>query len=75
MINVKETLRVGNGITVLVCDMFSDEDIKRTLESNIGQHTKFKVEGVKNCFSKPTTGDIVMFGNEDYSRIRTVEFK
>lgn len=72
---VRETLQLENGFSVLMCDLFSDEEITQTLVSNIGIHKNFVVEGVRNCFSSATTRNIVLFEKEDYSGIKTVEFK
>ena len=74
MINVKEIMRVGNNVKVLVCDMFADEEIKDTLKSNIGSHKRFEVEKPKYCFSNPVTRNIVLFGDDDYSNINNVQF-
>lgn len=74
MIDVKETLKVGTNATVLVCALFSDEEIKPTIESDLGKHTNFFVEEPKYCFSEPTTRNIVLFGNENYDAIKSIKF-
>lgn len=75
MITVKEVLKVNKNLTVLNCDIFPDEDIKGTIMSNIGEHKSFEVEPVKPCFSTPKTRSIVLFGDKDYSKITSIEFK
>lgn len=75
MIKVKESIKLHNKATVLVCDMFPDEDIKGTLISNVGKHTKFEVEKPKNCFTVAKTRNIVLFGSDDYSKITTIKFE
>ena len=74
MINVKEIMKVGNNVTVLVCDMFADDEIKSTIRSNIGNHKTFEVEKPKNCFSNPVTRNIALFGKDDYSKINSIQF-
>ena len=74
MINVKDVMKVNKNMSVLVCDLFPDEDVTKTIESNIGKHDSFKVEKVTNCFSEAKTRTIVMFGQEDYSKIETIKF-
>ena len=74
MIAVKEVFRLNDNATVLVCDMFSDEDVKNTLQSDWGTHKKFRVEKPKNCFSEAKTRDIVLFGKDDYSKITGIKF-
>ena len=74
MINVKDVMKVNKNMSVLVCDLFPDEDVTKTIESNIGKHTNFNVEKVMNCFSQATTRTIVMFGDDDYSGINTIKF-
>lgn len=74
MIEVKEVLKVGESTTVLICGMFADDDIRATIESNIGKHKSFVVEDAKHCFSKPTTRNVVLFGSDDYSTIKEIKF-
>lgn len=72
--DVKEILKVGTNATVLVCPLFSDEEIKDAIASNLGLHTNFVVEEPKYCFSEPTTRNIVLLGSENYDAIKTIRF-
>lgn len=74
MIDVKEIFKVNKNITVLICDMFSDEDVTKTIKSNVGEHKSFEVEAVQACFSVPKTRSIVMMGTGDFSKIKSIEF-
>lgn len=74
MIEVKEVLKIGGDKTVLICDVFSDDAIKGVLKSNIGEHKAFTVEKPKHCLSEPKSRHIVLFGNDDYSGIKRIQF-
>lgn len=74
MIKVREVFKINGEATVLVCDLFSDSEIGSVIQSNIGQHVNFEVFPIKACFSQPKTRNILVFGNEDYSKIATIEF-
>lgn len=74
MINVKEVFKLNKNTTVLVCDMFSDDEVKGILESNIGKYKDFEIETVKNCFSAAKTRNIILFGEDDYSGITKIKF-
>ena len=74
MINVKDVLKVNKNISALVCDLFPDEDVTKTIEADIGKITSFKVENVTNCFSQATTRIITVFGDGDYARIKKIKF-
>lgn len=74
MTNVKQVLKVGENITVLVCDMFSDEEITRQVKTSAGIHSRFEVENPKFCFSNPTTRNVVLFGSDDFSSVESIEF-
>ena len=74
MIRVKEILKFDGNAAVLVCDMFADEEIKSVIQSNIGIHYFFEVEKPKGCFSDPATRHIVLFGDDDFTNIKTICF-
>ena len=61
MRTVKDSFNINNA-TVLVCEMFEDEEVTKTLHTDIGRFNKdeFVVEKVKACFSTPTTRNIVI---------------
>lgn len=73
MIPVMETMQLNENVTILVCDMFSDEIITKTIMTNLGKHQNIAVETIRECFSKPKTRDILVFGG-DYTKIKEVEF-
>lgn len=61
-------------LTILVTDLFPDNEITSTIKSNIGIHTDFQVEHMTHCFSEPKSRLIGFFGNEDYSKITEFRF-
>lgn len=75
MVKVKEVLKVNKNTAILVCDMFSDADVKSVIRSNIGVHKRFEIEQVRPCFSNPTARNIVLFGSEDHAKITEIEFE
>lgn len=74
MIRVLEIMKIGNGRTALVCDMFEDKVVTNRISSNIGYFDSFVVEKPKYCFSQPTTRNIVLFGSGDYSSVNKIRF-
>lgn len=64
----------GNCVTILVTEPFSESEITKTIQSNIGQHTEFQIERVTQCFSDRKSGFIGFFGTEDFSQITEIEF-
>lgn len=74
MIRVKETMKLNNNYTVLICDMFNDNIVTDKIESNLGIHENFEVEGVKACFSIPKSRNIVIFDNLEGNDIRAIRF-
>lgn len=74
MIKVKEILKLNNDMTILVCDVFEDDIITKTIESNVGKHNKIEVEKISACFSKPQTRNIIVYGLEDHSNIDRIRF-
>lgn len=74
MIEVKEIFKIKNDATVLVCDVFPDEDVKSVIESNLGKHKSFEVEPIRQCFSTAKVRTIVLHGKEDFSGIKTIKF-
>lgn len=64
----------GEPITILVTESFSDSEITKTIHSNVGQHTRFRIEHLTQCFSEQSNGAIGFFGDEDFSQITEFEF-
>lgn len=64
----------GECVTIFVTEPFSDSEITKTIRSNIGQHTRFQIEHLTQCFSENSNGVIGFFGDEDYSQITEFEF-
>lgn len=58
---------------ILVCEIFEDDIITNKLQINNMTVDKFVVEPVKNCFSIPTTRNIVL-SNYDGDKITDIEF-
>lgn len=61
-------------ITILITDLFQDDEITAIIQSNIGIHTDFNVEHMTHCFSEPKSRLIGFFGKEDYSKITELKF-
>lgn len=74
MITVKETFRIKGNTTVLVCDVFEDSEITKTIQSNAGTHVSFEVLPVRNCFSEATTRNIILFDNKENTNIEEITF-
>jgi hypothetical protein len=74
MIEVKEVLKVDQNTTVLICDLFADDEIRPNITSNIGPLPSFVIEEAKHCFSNPKTRNVILFGNDDYSAIKEIQF-
>lgn len=74
MIGVKEVLKVDKNTTVLICDLFTDDEIRANITSNIGPLRSFVIEEAKHCFSNPKTRNIILFGSDDYSAIKEIQF-
>ena len=64
----------GEPITILVTESFSDSEITKTIQSNIGQHTEFQIEYLTQCFSERSNGVIVFWGDEDFTQITEFDF-
>lgn len=73
MIKVLETVKLNTNATILVCDMFDDKIATKTIKSNIGLHSSFAIETPQECFSKPKTRDVLVYGG-DFSKIKEIEF-
>ena len=73
MIQVMDTMQLNEKGTLLVCEVFADEIITGTIKTNIGSFRNFSVEMLKECFSKPKTRDILLYGG-DYTKIKEIEF-
>lgn len=61
-------------ITILVTELFPDNEITPTIKSNIGIHTDFQVEHMTHCFSEPKSRFIGFFGEKNYSKITKFRF-
>lgn len=61
-------------VTILETDLFCDDEITATIQSNIGKHTDFQVEYMTHCFSALKSRFIGFLGEEDYSKITEFEF-
>lgn len=61
-------------VTILETDLFCDDEITATIQSNIGKHTDFQVEYMTHCFSMPNSRFIGFLGEDDYSKITEFEF-
>ena len=64
----------GECVTVLITEPFSESAITKTIHSNVGQHTRFRIEHLTQCFSEQSNGAIGFFGDEDFSQITEFEF-
>ena len=73
MIQVMDTVQLKEKGTLLVCEVFADEIITETIKTNIGVFHNFAVEMIKECFSKPKTRDLLVYGG-DYTKIKEIEF-
>jgi hypothetical protein len=62
MVEVLETMQLNNGKTVLVCKMFSDENVTDKVKIGDTIAKNFSIEQVRACFSAPKTRDIVVVG-------------
>ena len=62
MIQVREITQLNSNTTVLVCDMFSDDIVTKTIKTNFGTVCNFVVETPKECFSVPKTRDVLVYG-------------
>lgn len=58
--NVLSTFRLVNGMTVLVCDLFSDDQVTNDLRLDGIKIEKYSVEPVRTCFSTPKSRHIVV---------------
>lgn len=76
MLTVKDSFEINNKITVLVCDMFTDDVVTNTLQTNEGlfARNEFAVEKVKYCFGTPTTREIVIRKTNLTGKIKSVDF-
>lgn len=61
-------------VTILETDLFCDDEITATIQSNIGKHTDFQVEYMTHCFSASKARFVGFLGEEDYSKITEFEF-
>ena len=73
MIHVMEIIQLNSDATILVCNMFPDEVITKTINSDAGLIRNFVVETLKECFSVPQTRDILVYGSGN-SQITQIEF-
>ena len=58
--NILTSFKLGNGMTILECDIFSDDQITENLRLDGIKIDHFSVEPVKACFSAPKTREIVI---------------
>lgn len=70
---VYDTFKVRENVIALICDRYKDEEVKATLKSNIGVHTDFQTEVVRDCFCISKTRILYVMG-ENVSGITEVEF-
>ena len=70
---VYDTIKIREDVTALICDRYKDEEVTATLKSNIGVHTSFQTEVVRNCFCVTKTRILYIIG-ESVSGITEVEF-
>lgn len=70
---VYDTIKIREDITALICGRYKDEEVTETLKSNIGVHTNFQTEVVRDCFCISKTRVLYIMG-EDVSGITKVEF-
>lgn len=73
MIQVRETTQLNRNTFVLVCDMFPDDVVTKTIKTNLGTICNFVVETPKECFSVPKTRDVLVYGPE-CKKITHIEF-
>lgn len=64
----------GEPITILVTESFSDSEITKTIQSNIGQHTEFQIGYLTQCFLERSNGVIGFWGDEDFTQITEFDF-
>ena len=55
-----ECFRLNNGMTVLSCEMFSDDQITRMIRVYGRLLTDFEVERPRECFSVPNLRNVVV---------------
>ena len=58
--DILTTFRLDNGMTVLVCEPFTDDQVTSDLRLDGVKIEKFTVEPVRTCFSKPKSRHIVV---------------
>lgn len=75
MIFVKESFETKN-ITILVCEMFSDDVVTDTLVTDVGSfnNREFAVMENKACFSIPTTRHVVIRKTNLPKKIEKINF-
>jgi len=73
MIQVRETTKLNSEATILVCDMFPDDVVTKTIKTDFGTIRSFVVETPKECFSAPKTRDILVYGFVQ-TEIKQIEF-
>lgn len=75
MKTVKDSFNIDNS-TVLICELFADEIVTETLQTNIGYFNKdeFVVEKIKSCFSIPNTRNIIIKKADLSQRINSFMF-
>ena len=70
---VYETMKIRDDVTALVCDRYQDDEITEKVKSNLGIHTNFRTEDLRDCFCSCKTRILYIVG-ENVSGITEIEF-
>ena len=76
MLKVHGVMKLENGMPVLICDLFQDNEVTNKLSTDIGEFSEneFAIGQIRSCFGPPKTRTILLRTHEDCSKIKNISF-